>query len=283
MHCRGWDSIRRRSHGLSNWLKATREMPGCTACKRNPLLHRASACCRPKRKRQLREIEARPAFSGSMAGNGVFTRRVEVGFVEEIERFLALGEQLLIAVAATARPLEQRFHSGRLGDRRTACIEVMHERSDSRKRLVIVEAKLREQLLECYFVLAVGKGRALETEPDRGRRALLSLFHPHQARLRVDEAPDEPSGGEPIGQEGFSRCPKALEVVAPCLGQAAGVGSIGKHPFSYLAFRIAQRLRSLLLYWRTKKIQRADRFEFTSLLVENSSDRTGLGNSETGT
>src|SRR2546425_9684262 len=158
----------------------------------------------------------------------------------------------------------------------------MHERPDSRKRLVVVQAKLREQLLECYLVLAVGKGRAFETEPDRGRRARLSLFHPHQARLRVDETPDEPSGGEPIGQEGFAGGPKALEVIAPRLGQAAGVGSVWKHPFPYLAFRITQHLRSLLLHRRTKEIQRADRFEFTSLLVENSSDRAGLGNSETG-
>src|SRR3989441_11654403 len=99
-----------------------------------------------------------------MAGNGVFTRRVEVGFVEKIERFLAFGEQLLVAVAATARPLEESFHSGRLGDRRTIRVEVMHERADSRERLVIVQAKLCEQLLECYLVLAVGKGRAVETE-----------------------------------------------------------------------------------------------------------------------
>src|SRR6267142_3554983 len=95
-----------------------------------------------------------PAW-GSMAGNGVLTRRVEVGFVEKIERFLAFGEQLLVAVAATARSLEESFHSGRLGDRRTTRIEVMHERADSRERLVIVQAKLREQLLECYLVLAV--------------------------------------------------------------------------------------------------------------------------------
>jgi len=45
-----------------------------------------------------------------------------------------------------------------------------------------------------------------------------------------------------------------LEVVAPRLGQAAGSWEqSGNIPFSYLAFRIAQRLRSLLLYWRTKK------------------------------
>src|SRR2546428_5939869 len=218
-----------------------------------------------------------------MAGKGGFTPRVEGGFVEKIESFLAFGEQLLVAVAATARPLEESFHSGRLGDRRTTRIEVMHERADSRERLVICQAKLCEQLLELDLVLAVGKGRAVETEADRSRGALRGLFQPHQGRLRVDEAPDEPSGGEPIGQEGFAGCPKALEVVAPRLGQAAGVGSIGKHPFSYLAFRIAQRLRSLLLCRRAKKIQRADRFEFTSLLVENSSDRAGLGNSETGT
>src|SRR6266704_5068197 len=215
-----------------------------------------------------------------MAGNGVFTRRVEVGFVEKIERFLAFGEQLLVAVAATARSLEKSFHSGRLGDGRTTRIEIMHERADSCERLVIVQAKLREQLLECYLVLAVGKGRAVETESYCRRGALLGLFHPHQARLRVDETPDEPSGGEPIGQEGFAGRPKALEVIEPCLGQAAGVGGVGKHPFSYLAFGIAKRLRSLLLRRRTEKIERADRFEFASLLVENSSDRAGLGNPE---
>ncbi len=58
--------------------------------------------------------------------------------------------------------------------------------------------------------------------------------------------------------------------------------SVGKHPFSHLAFRIAQRLRGLLLCRRTKEIERADRFKFTSLLAENSSDRTRLGNSEAG-
>src|SRR6267143_2502717 len=103
-----------------------------------------------------------------MAGNGVFTRRVEVGFVQEVESFLAFGEQLLVAVAATARSLEQRFHSRGLGDRRTTRLEIMHERSDSRERLVVVQTELREQLLERYLVLAVRKGRAVETEPDRG-------------------------------------------------------------------------------------------------------------------
>src|SRR5882672_2574273 len=158
----------------------------------------------------------------------------------------------------------------------------MHERADSCERLVIVQAKLREQLLECYLVLAVGKGRAVETEPDRSRRTLLVLFYPHQGRLRVDETPDEPSGGEPIGQERFAGRPTALEVMAPRLGQTAGVGSVGKHPFPYLALRIAQHLRSLLFYGRIKEIERADRFEFTPLLVEHSGDRAGLGNSETG-
>src|SRR5258708_21639519 len=38
----------------------------------------------------------------------------------------------------------------------------------------------------------------------------------------------------------------------------------------------------MLLYRRFKEIERADRFEFTPLLVENSGDRTGLGDSETG-
>src|SRR6267378_490510 len=222
-----------------------------------------------------------PAW-GSVAGNGVLPRHVEVGFVEKIERFLAFGEQLLVAVAATARALDQSFHSGRFGDRRTARVEIVHERPDSRQRLVVVQAELRKQLLKSYLVLAVEKGRAFESEPDRGRRALLSLFHPHQARLRVDETPDKPGGGEPIGQEGFAGRPKALEVIAPRLGKAAGVGSLGKHPFSYLAFGFAQRLRGPLLCRRTKEIERADRFEFTSLLVENSSDRTGLGNPEAG-
>src|SRR5438874_4824431 len=198
--------------------------------------------CRPRRRKPPREIEKRARISGSVAANGVLPRRVEVGFVKEIEGFLTFGEQLLVAVAATARSLEQRFHSRGLGDRRTARLEIMHERSDSRERPVVVQAEFREQLLECYLVPAVGEGRAVETEPNRRRRALLSLFHPHQARLRVDETTDEPRGGEPVGQEWFAGRPEALEVIAPCLGKAARVGSIGKHPLSYLAFRIAQRL-----------------------------------------
>src|SRR5438309_2687024 len=152
------------------------------------------ARCRPRRKKPQGKLKNAPRVSGSVAGNGVFTGRVEVRFVEKIERFLAFGEQLLVAVAATARSLEESFHSGRIGDRRTTRIEVMHESADSRERLVVVQAKLREQHLECYLVLAVGKGRAVETESDRSRGALLGLFHPHQARLRVDETPDEPSG-----------------------------------------------------------------------------------------
>src|SRR6266849_9307257 len=253
-------------------------MLACTACKPNPMLHRASACCtirrlqkptfcrerfrpqssssssrrkavtvistnflpsrpayeicarcRQKRKKQLREIEKRASrVSGSVAGNGILTRHVEVGFVEKIERFLAFGEQLLVAVAATARALDQSFHSGCFGDRRAARVEIVHERSDSRQCLVVVQAESRKQLLKSYLVLAVEKGRAFESEPDRGRRALLSLFHPHQARLRVDETPDEPGGGEPIGQEGFAGRPKALEVIAPRLGQAAGLGRVGE-------------------------------------------------------
>src|SRR5204863_6857861 len=247
-----------------------------------PSKHACGICarCRPRRRKPPGQTENAPRVSRSVAGNGVFARRVEIGFVQEIEGFLGFGKQLLVAVAATARSLEQRFHSRRLGDRRTTGLEIVHERPDSRERLVVVQTELREQLLECHLVPAVGEGRAVETESDRSRRALLSLFHPHQARLRVDETTDEPSGGEPIGQEGFAGGPSALEVIAPRLGKAAGVGGIRKHSFSHLAFRVAQRLRGPLLCRRTKEIERADRFEFTSLLAENSSDRTRLGNSE---
>src|SRR2546423_4294 len=127
--------------------------------------------CRPRRRKPPREIEKRARISGSVTANGVLPRRVEVGFVKEIEGFLTFGEQLLVAVAATARSLEQRFHSRGLGDRRTARLEIMHERSDSRERPVVVQAEFREQLLECYLVPAVGEGRAVETEPNRRRRA----------------------------------------------------------------------------------------------------------------
>src|SRR5207244_12101350 len=105
--------------------------------------------------------------------------------------FVPSGAGVLVAAAATARALERGFPSRGLGDRRTARLEIMHERSDSRERLVVVQAEFREQLLECYLVPAVVEGRAVETEPNRCRRALLSLFHPHQARLRVDETTNE--------------------------------------------------------------------------------------------
>src|SRR5882762_10278304 len=116
-----------------------------------------------------------PAW-GSVTGNGVLTRHVEVGFVEEIERFLAFGEQLLVAVAAPARALDQSFHSRRFGYRRAARVEIVHERPDSRQRLVVVQAELRKQLLKSHPVLAVKKCRAFESESDGCGRALFGLF-----------------------------------------------------------------------------------------------------------
>jgi len=60
------------------------------------------------------------------------------------------------------------------------------------------------------------------------------------------------------------------------------LGVSGNIFFPHLAFRIAQHFRGLLLYGRIEEIERADRFEFTPLLVENSGDRTGFGDSEAG-
>src|SRR5262249_13584105 len=61
------------------------------------------------------EGSAQPAGGGeevALARGRVLARPLEVRLVEKVERLFALREQLLVAVAATARSLEQGLHAG---------------------------------------------------------------------------------------------------------------------------------------------------------------------------
>src|SRR5712691_9823396 len=129
--------------------------------------NRAAAARAEKRGRRfLSTLRRRGPLAGSARAAGrrgetplgegrAFSRRFEVGFVEKIERLLAFGKQLFVAVAAPARSLEQRVHSRCLGNRRSARIEKMHERPDFRERLALVQAEARKQLLKRHLVLTV--------------------------------------------------------------------------------------------------------------------------------
>src|SRR5450759_244732 len=153
-----------------------------------------------------------------------FTRRFEIGFVQQIERHFGFGEQLVLAAGAADGALQQRLHSRGFRHLGLARIERRDEGADARETGVLVQLETGENFLERDLVLAVAERRAGVAETDCARRTFLVLVEPYQRRFRVDEAPDQPGRGQLVSPQGFARRPRAPEILlARGIDRAASV------------------------------------------------------------
>lgn len=78
-----------------------------------------------------------------------------------------------------------------------AHVEVMHHKANPCDG-GLFQPKARRQDLERDTAADMAERRAIEVEAQRIRRAVRRGCQPKDARLRVDEAPDQPCAGEPI-------------------------------------------------------------------------------------
>src|SRR5581483_5922138 len=189
-------------------------------------------------------------------------RRLDVGLVEQVEGLLAFPEELVLVAAAPARALEQRLHARGFGDRYPARVEIVDQDTDLGERRVALQPEAGEQLLERHLVPAVAERGALVREAHGVGRSLLVLVEPHDLGFRVDEAPDEPGGAEPVGPQGTPRGPGALEVAGRGIGGAPAARSVGKHQLAHLGFGLDQRARGALARVGREEVERADGVEF---------------------
>ena len=89
----------------------------------------------------------------------------------------------------------------------------MDDRGDPCERGIGLEAEAREQRLERHAVADVAEGRAVEVEAERALRAFRRRREPAEARLRVDEAADQPGAGDAVDPQATPRRPRAALVL----------------------------------------------------------------------
>ncbi len=149
---------------------------------------------------------------------------------------------------------------------------------DLDERRVLRQVELDQHLLVGDARLAVGEVRALEAEGDAVRRQRLGLLQPGQGRFRVDEAPDQPRAGEPIGPQRLARHPGAAE--QRLAGRERGLRLRGKKQLAHLGVGLGERRLGAAARLAREEVERGDALELAPLLVHHARDRARVGVAE---
>ena len=153
-----------------------------------------------------------------------------VGGVQAVEDRTDAAQQGVVVRLGGTRAGYDRGETRRLRNRHATDIEVMHQRAETGETAVIAQPKAGQQYLEGYPCAAMGERSTVEVKADRILRAVPGGFHPHEFRLAIDEAADQPRGRDPIDPQVFARRPQTSAVLRRITtrhGTARGMGLIG--------------------------------------------------------
>src|SRR5262249_23742196 len=78
---------------------------------------------------------------------------------------------------------------------------------------VLLQVEAAEKHFESHLRIHMGELPAVEIKTDGALRAILHPLQPKKLRLRIDEAPDQPRGGDPIDPQVLPGGPRATTVV----------------------------------------------------------------------
>lgn len=193
------------------------------------------------------------------------------------------------AAAPRSRPRTagRRFFRSRPAVRprpQPAGIERVHQCADAGQRRVLGEAELHQQLLVGHARAAIAERRAVEPEAHRRRGAGVVLVQPHQRRLGVDEAADQPRRREAVHEQRPPRGPGAAEVAALRLAGAADHqrrrGLVGKQQPPHGRFALGQHALRFLGQCRGKEVHRGDQRAIAPQLGQHLGDGGGIGHAE---
>src|SRR5712691_491033 len=129
--------------------------------------------------------------------------------MEGVEECRAKRESNSILRVLPSDAAEQSLHARRLGsaERRFLVVDVVDDLPNGPQRRVR-QAKPLDQRLERARLAFMGVLCLKHVESDfTGLRAIALWTHELEARLRIDEAPDEPGAGNPIDVHTFSGDP----------------------------------------------------------------------------
>src|SRR5262245_27464098 len=89
----------------------------------------------------------------------------------------------------------------------------MDQRTEPSESHVLLQVEATEKHLEGHLRIQMGKLRAVDVETHGALRAILHPLQPKKLRLRIDEAPDQPRGGDTIDPQSLPGGPRASPVV----------------------------------------------------------------------
>jgi hypothetical protein len=153
---------------------------------------------------------APPNGSGATTGRCLRLARPSVRGVETVEHRGYRLEQRIIIFLNRPGAGHDAGKSGPFRSRDSANIQMVHQRTEAGEARIVVQSEAGQKHFERDLGINMGEFRAVKIESDRPLGTVERALQPHESRIRINEALNEPGGPASGAEIDWSRVDQAI-------------------------------------------------------------------------